>query len=75
MTGCTFCRIVQGELPAVLVHEDERSLAFLDHRPLFPGHTLVIPRTHVATLAELPEDLLGPLFHLVQHLSRALPQA
>ena len=75
MTACTFCSIVEGELPAVLVYQDDRLFAFLDHRPLFPGHTLVIPRAHVPTLAELPEDLLLPLFGLVQRLTRAIPLA
>ncbi|MCX2727925.1 HIT family protein [Thermomicrobium sp. 4228-Ro] len=75
MTACTFCSIAGGELPAVLVYDDDRLLAFLDHRPLFPGHTLVIPRAHVPTLAELPEDLLLPLFGLVQRLTRAIPLA
>ena len=51
---CLFCRIVSGELPATIVYEDENSIAFLDHRPLFPGHTLLVPRQHVETLGELP---------------------
>lgn len=75
MAACTFCSIAEGELPAVLVYQDDRLLAFLDHRPLFPGHTLVIPRAHVPTLAELPEHLLPPLFGLVQRLTRAIPLA
>ncbi|MBO9386812.1 MAG: HIT family protein [Thermomicrobium sp.] len=75
MEGCSFCRIVAGELPAARVYEDEKVMAFLDHRPLFFGHTLVIPRQHVPTLAELPGDLLAPLFWLVQRLARAIPLA
>lgn len=75
MAGCTFCRIAGGEESAVLVHADEQLLAFLDHRPLFLGHTLVIPRQHVPTLAELPSELLAPLFGLVQRLTRAIPVA
>ncbi len=75
MAACTFCRIVAGEIAAVPVYGDELLLAFLDHRPLFPGHTLVIPRVHVPTLAELSEEYLAPLFALVQRLTRALPVA
>jgi len=75
MAACTFCRIVAGELAAVTVYADEHALAFLDHRPLFPGHTLVIPRAHVETLADLPEEMVLPLFRLVQRLTRAIPLA
>jgi histidine triad (HIT) family protein len=50
-------------------------LAFLDARPLFPGHVLVIPRQHHETLADLPTDLIQPLFDAVQRLSRAVPDA
>jgi histidine triad (HIT) family protein len=57
------------------VFEDEHSLAFLDHRPLFPGHSLLVPREHVATLAELPRDLIEPFFAAAQLLSRAIPEA
>ena len=48
--ACLFCSIVAGETPAVIVHETPDVLAFLDHRPLFPGHTLVVPRRHVVTV-------------------------
>ncbi|MCM8746357.1 HIT family protein [Thermomicrobium sp. CFH 73360] len=75
MKECTFCRISSGDLTAVRVYEDAEVLAFLDHRPLFPGHTLVIPRAHVPTLAELPDDLLLPVCTLVRRLTRAIPQA
>ena len=69
---CTFCRIARGELGAHLVHEDEASLVFLDHRPLFPGHCLVVPRPHTDTLLELPAERVGPLFLLVQRISVAV---
>ena len=72
MTACTFCRIASGELAAHIVHDDGSHLAFLDHRPLFPGHVLVIPRAHVPTLDELPEADVGPLFALAQRVARAL---
>jgi histidine triad (HIT) family protein len=56
------------------VYEDERALAFLDHRPLFPGHTLLIPREHHETLGDLPRELIGPLFETAQALARAVEQ-
>jgi len=72
---CLFCRIVSGELPATIVYEDDDSVAFLDHRPLFHGHTLLVPRVHVETLGELPVSLVGPFFKTAQLLSRAIEPA
>jgi len=69
---CTFCRIVRGDLAAHVVFEDEGHVAFLDHRPLFAGHTLVVPRAHVDTLLDLPAERVGPLFLAVQRVSRAV---
>jgi len=71
--GCLFCRIVAGEVAAA-VFEDELTLAFLDHRPLFPGHCLLIPKTHYETLTDLPEDLIGPLFGNARLLAGAVEQ-
>ena len=73
--NCLFCRIVSGELPATIVYEDDKSVAFLDHRPLFHGHTLLVPRVHVETLGELPVSLVGPFFKTAQMLSRAIEPA
>ena len=70
--NCLFCRIVSGELPATVVYEDENSFAFLDHRPLFPGHTLLVPREHVETLGELPVSQVEPYFKAAQLLARAV---
>ena len=70
--GCTFCAVVAGEVPATRVLEDDRFVAFLDVRPLFPGHTLLVPREHHETLADLPVELLSPLFERAQRLSRAV---
>jgi histidine triad (HIT) family protein len=69
---CTFCRIARGELAAHVVHADAEAMAFLDHRPLFSGHVLVIPRAHHETLLDLPAERVGPLFQLVQRVSRAV---
>ena len=75
VTSCIFCKVVRGEIPGHIVFEDEVSLAFLDHRPLFPGHCLLVPKAHFETLTDLPGDLVGPFFKNVQLLSRAVELA
>jgi histidine triad (HIT) family protein len=75
MAECLFCRIVSGELPATIVYEDDTSVAFLDHRPLFHGHTLLVPREHVETLGELSPKIVGPYFEAAQVLARAVESA
>jgi histidine triad (HIT) family protein len=72
---CLFCKIATREVAARLVFEDEISLAFLDHRPVFPGHCLLIPKLHYETLTDLPEDLIGPFFKRAQLLARAVESA
>jgi histidine triad (HIT) family protein len=72
---CRFCKIVAGDEPSHVVFEDERTLAFLDNRPLFPGHSLLVPREHVETLGDLPDELLSPLFESARLLSVAIPKA
>lgn len=71
-SGCIFCAIAAGTTAAYMVLEDENSVAFLDHRPLFKGHRLLIPRRHYPTFAELPPALLGPFFRNAQLLARAM---
>jgi histidine triad (HIT) family protein len=73
--SCAFCKIVCGEVVARVVFEDEISLAFLDHRPVFPGHCLLIPKGHYETITDLPDELIGPFFKNVQLLSRAVESA
>ena len=73
--NCLFCRIVSGEVPATLVYVDKNAVAFLDHRPLFHGHTLLVPRQHVETLVDLPQELIGPFFDAAQALAQAVPHA
>jgi histidine triad (HIT) family protein len=73
--GCKFCQIIAGEIPAHFVLDTDEVVAFLDHRPLFPGHTLVLPRDHVETLADLPEDRVGPFFRQVQRVEAAVRTA
>jgi histidine triad (HIT) family protein len=70
--NCKFCQIAVGALSSYLVFEDAISLAFLDSRPVFPGHTLLIPKEHYETLADLPADLMGPFFGNAQFLARGV---
>ncbi len=70
--ACLFCRIILGKAEAYRVFEDPVCLAFLDRRPLFPGHSLLLPKQHYETLADLPRDLLGPIFSGAQLLTRAM---
>ena len=72
--GCVFCDIVHGKAAAAVVFEDEVAMAFLDHRPLLPGHCLLVPRTHVETLPELPAETVASLFQGAQLLCRAVEQ-
>ena len=74
-SSCLFCRIVDGEVTARVVFEDDISLAFLDHRPVFPGHCLLVPKQHFETLADLPGTLVGPVFRNAQLLARAVESA
>jgi len=73
--ACPFCAIAEKVESARIVFEDEISLAFLDTRPLFPGHCLLIPRPHYETLSDLPADLIGPFFANAQLLTRAVESA
>jgi len=73
--ACQFCGIVSGAVSAKIVLEDQISLAFLDYRPLFPGHCLLVTKQHYATLLELPSDLVGPLFLNARKLAAAVQRA
>lgn len=75
MANCIFCKIIERDLPANIVFEDDQAIAFLDIKPLFPGHTLVVPKEHHITLADLPADQVGALFAKVQRLSAVMPEA
>jgi histidine triad (HIT) family protein len=73
---CPFCAIAQGEQEAAhVVHESEDVVAFLDHRPVFVGHTLVVPRDHIDTLLDLPAERIGPYFAEVQRVTAAVTKA
>jgi histidine triad (HIT) family protein len=73
--ACTFCSIVEGALRAHVVLDDEHVVGFLDVRPLFAGHVLLVPRAHHETLLDLPAPLLAPLFSGVQRLAGAVMRA
>jgi histidine triad (HIT) family protein len=75
MAGCLFCEIVAGEQPAFVVLDDDLVVGFLDVRPLFPGHVLVVPREHHVTLTDLPTALVGPYFERVQQVAGAVREA
>lgn len=72
---CIFCDIIGGKSQAEIVFENDSVLAFLDIRPLFPGHTLLVPKEHHETLADLPPHLIEPLFGAARLLSTAVPEA
>jgi histidine triad (HIT) family protein len=75
VADCVFCGIVAGSVPAFKVIDSVEGVGFLDTRPVFKGHVLVVPRIHVVTLPSLPADLLPGYFRLVQRVSAAVPEA
>ncbi len=75
MADCEFCEVVSGRSGAAVVIDEAEVLAFLDVRPVFVGHVLVVPKQHHVTLADLPADLLAVLFEAVQRISAAMPAA
>lgn len=75
MTRCAFCAISENTADGAIVLRSDAFLAFLDKRPLFPGHLLLVPRRHVGTLAELSSSEAALVMPLVQRLSHALEVA
>jgi histidine triad (HIT) family protein len=73
--GCAFCAVISGEAPAQVVFADDEVVAFLDTKPVFKGHVLVVPRAHVVTLADLPSPAVGPYFERVQRIATVMPTA
>jgi histidine triad (HIT) family protein len=69
---CIFCEIRDGRTEAAMVGEGEHWLAFLDIRPLFPGHVLLVPRQHIRTMMELPDELAAPMMLATTRLSNAV---
>ena len=72
---CLFCGIAAGRVPATVVLDEPDVVGFLDSRPVFPGHVLVVPRAHHVTLTDLPVEQLEPLFVATQRVARALTAA
>lgn len=72
MTDCLFCKIARKEIPSNVVYEDEDVLAFLDIKPVHPGHTVIIPKKHSDDISELGKDVAGPLMNACQKISAAL---
>jgi len=75
VSSCRFCRIAEGKEPGYKVLDVDLCVAFLDIRPLFPGHCLLIPRRHAGTLADLTPDLIEPLFSWARLLALAVEEA
>ena len=73
--SCVFCQIAGGDVPARVVLDDDAVIAFLDVRPVFKGHVLVVPRRHVVTLPDLDRAEIGPYFERVQRVAAAMPDA
>jgi histidine triad (HIT) family protein len=71
MDSCLFCKIIKGEIPSMKVYEDEDTLAFLDIKPINPGHTLVIPKAHYANVIETPEEVLVKMMRTVKKIGHA----
>lgn len=72
MNDCIFCRIADGRLSTDIIDQDETTVTFLDHSPVFPGHLLIIPRAHVDTLTDLPGERLQPFLRQVQRAALAI---
>ena len=75
MTDCIFCKIISGEIPSYTVYEDDEVYAFLDLSQVTKGHTLVIPKKHVADIFDYDDDLAASLFARVPKIARALEKA
>jgi histidine triad (HIT) family protein len=73
--SCVFCRIVRGQAPASIIYEDDAVMAFLDIRPLYTGHTLVIPKQHYVDIFDIPDTLLSQVYIVAKHISPAIKAA
>jgi histidine triad (HIT) family protein len=74
-TSCLFCGAVAGDVPADIVYDDDEVVGFLDIRPVFKGHVLVVPREHVDTLLDLPDDAMVPVFAAARAVAGAQQRA
>jgi histidine triad (HIT) family protein len=71
-TNCLFCKVVAGEVPATKVYEDENTLAFLDIKPVNPGHTLVIPKSHYVNIFEVPEEMTTKMMQTIKKIAHGI---
>lgn len=71
MQDCLFCKIVSKEIPAAIVYENHKTMAFLDIAPVNPGHVLVVPKAHYADFASTPADQLGDIVAVAQKIAKA----
>ena len=74
MSDCIFCKIISKEIPANIVYEDEKTLAFLDRTPVNKGHTLIIPKKHFENILDMDKEFLNAVFETVQKVSRAVKE-
>lgn len=72
MSECIFCKIIKGEVPCHAIYEDEHVLAILDHRPVRPGHALILPKQHIDYFMNLPDDLAGHIVKVGNRLARKM---
>jgi histidine triad (HIT) family protein len=75
MKDCLFCKIIAKEIPGRIIYEDDHALAFLDIVPSATGHTLVIPKTHMPSILDLPDGEVGPFFAAVKHVDAMLAKS
>lgn len=75
MNDCIFCKIIDGSIPSTKVYEDENVYAFMDVAPLTKGHTLLVPKTHVKDLFEMPEDVARNLYAVAPKIANAIKDA
>ncbi|SOC40087.1 HIT family protein [Ureibacillus acetophenoni] len=75
MSNCIFCKIIDGSIPSIKVYEDDHVYAFMDVAPLTKGHTLLVPKQHVADLFEMPEDVARNLYAAAPKIANAIKSA
>lgn len=72
MADCVFCDIVDGEIDAHVVYENDEALAFLDANPIVDGHTVIVPKKHVERFSDMPKEVIGGTFLAVREVNRAI---
>ena len=73
--GCLFCKIGSGEIESYTIYEDDNVRAFLDVKPISLGHAVVIPKSHAGNILDLQDDMIGPTFSAVKHVTKMLQNA